>query len=86
MVGIRGESGEESFDINVCTPKWLEQYIQRERFLFARHRLFVDRFDASQISGIVTRFIERCTGESWQEVAMKVSRLGHWEFEDCPIA
>jgi len=25
MVGPRGEPGEESLDIKVCTPKWLEQ-------------------------------------------------------------
>jgi len=84
MVGPRGEKGEESFDIDICTPKWLQQYIERERFLFARHRLFVNTFDVLEITRIVTRFIERCSGASWDEVAVKVSRLGHWEFEDCP--
>lgn len=82
MVGPRGEPGEESLDIKVCTPKWLEEYVLRERFLFTRHRLFVERFDVEQIVTVITRFVERCNGESWQEVGIKLSSLGEWEFED----
>jgi hypothetical protein len=28
------------------------------------------------------RLVERCSGATWQEIAVKVSRIGYWEFED----
>lgn len=82
MVGPKGTKGEESFDIRVCSPKWLEQYVEREAFLFGTHYLFVARYDVTEITKLITRFIDRCTGDSWEEVARKVSRIGYWEFED----
>jgi hypothetical protein len=28
------------------------------------------------------RRVANCEGDTWQQVALKVGRLGHWEFED----
>jgi hypothetical protein len=33
---------------------------------------------------VIRKFIERSSGESWDEVALKVARIGFWEFEDYP--
>jgi Immunity protein 8 len=45
MVGPRGGQGEESFDIGVCTPKWLADRCGREGFVVGRHYLVVSRYD-----------------------------------------
>lgn len=82
MVGPKHGEGEESFDINVCTPKWLAEACQREGFVIGRHYLIVARYDVPQIKKLVVELIERCDGNSWQEVAEKVGRIGFWEFED----
>ena len=82
MVGPREGKGEESFDINVCTPKWLEEQVAREGFVLGSHRLFVEAYDPALIRGIITRLIERYSGDSWQDVAVKISRVGQWEFEE----
>ncbi len=82
MVGPRGGEGEESFDINVCTPRWLEEQVEREGFVFGTHRLFVKTYDSVQIKNLITKFIERYSGDSWREVAEKISRMARWEFED----
>lgn len=37
MVGPGGGPGEESFDIGVCTPKWLADRSQQEGFAVGRH-------------------------------------------------
>ncbi len=82
MVGPRGGEGEESFDINVCTPQWLAERIEREGFAFGTHRLFVPNYDPVQIKKLINKFIERYSGKTWREVAVKISRIGRWEFED----
>jgi Immunity protein 8 len=82
MVGPRGGDGEDSFDINVCSPKWLEEQVERHGFVLGRHYLFVPEYDPAKIRKIITKHIERFTGDSWKEVAEKVSRIGFWEFED----
>jgi hypothetical protein len=82
VVGPRGDEGEESFDINVCTPLWLEEQVEREGFVLGTHRLFVKTYDTAQIKELITKFIERYSGDSWQDVAEKISRIGHWESEE----
>ena len=82
MVGPRGAEGEESFDIKVCSSKWLAQQVNEEGFVWGRHYLFVDHFDPARIEKIITKFVERCSGETWEEVARKLGRLAYWEFED----
>jgi len=82
LIGPRGTEGDESFDIKVCTPQWLELEIERRRFLIGRHYLFVGDYRPEFIRATLTRFIEHCSGDSWQEVAKKISRIAYWEFED----
>jgi hypothetical protein len=84
MVGQRGSEGEESFDILVCSVKWLEERLAKDGFLFGRHYLFVPAFDGKKIKGLLTKMIEPHTSNTWTEVARKIGRLGLWEFEDYP--
>jgi hypothetical protein len=81
MVGPRGQDGEESFDINVCTPQWLTERVEREGFVLGMHHLFVAIFDPVEIRALIAKLMERYSGNSWREVADKLSRVGQWEFE-----
>lgn len=82
IVGPKDQPGEESFDIQVCTPNWLLQHCGREEIIIGRHFLIVFEYNYERIKRTIVEFCERCTGDTWQEVAEKVSRLGYWEFED----
>ena len=82
MVGPYGEKGEESFDLYVCTPAWIAEKCERDGFVKGRHLLIVPGFNPDFIRALIVKFVERCEGDSWKEVAEKVSRIGHWEFED----
>jgi len=86
MVGPEGGEGEESFDIGVCTPKWLAKKCEQEGFVVGRHYLVVERYDPPRLRTLITELIEKCEGNSWQEVGEKVGRIGHWEFEDYKLA
>ena len=82
MVGPNTGEGEESFDIQVCTPKRLEEICEKQGFVVGRHHLIVCRYDVGYIKKLITRLIENCEGNSWPEVAEKVGRIGYWEYED----
>ena len=82
VAGPHDGEGEESFDIEVVTPAHLSRRLSRSGPMSGRHLLLVDRFNADEIERWLERAVAACTGASWREVAKKLSRIGHWEFED----
>ena len=82
LVGPSDEEGEESFDIEVCTPKWLSENYKREDIIIGRHLLIVFNFNFDRIFQKIKSFVENCNGDTWGEIAEKVGRIGKWEFED----
>ena len=82
IVGPQGLPGEESFNIEVCTPKWLEGICGEDDVIMGRHRLIVRYYNYGRIVDFIKRYLRGCSGENWKEVGEKVARLGHWEFED----
>ena len=82
MVGPEGEEGEESFDIEVCTPKWLEETYGLTDVAIGRHHLIFQEYNYERIIRTITDFLQLCSGKDWNEIAEKVARLGKWEFED----
>jgi hypothetical protein len=81
MVGPLGAPGEESFEIMVCTPDWFAEQMQ-DRIVSGRHYLFVSAYSYEEICNYLLTFCASCDGDSWQEAAQKLGRLGKWEFED----
>jgi hypothetical protein len=82
MVGPLDGEGEESFDIIVCTPKWLVEKYGPSEVLLGLHKLIVIKYDYRRLRGFIEKYLMRCTGSTWEEVAHKVNLLGQWEFED----
>jgi len=82
MVGVRGEDGEESFDVQVCTLKWLEDKYAEDDVIIARHMLIVQKYNYQGLLTTIHKFLQHCHGDTWRDVALKISRLGQWEFED----
>lgn len=82
IVGLKDTQGEESFDIQVCTPQWFLSNLKKDDVIPGRHFLFVLEYNFDRIFRRIKELIESCSGNNWQEIAEKVSRIGHWEFED----
>lgn len=74
--------GEESFDIFVCTPSWLERNLAEESVVSGRHYLFMKRHDLRVLRAYLNKCAQQCDGATWSEVALKLGRFGKWEFED----
>ena len=79
LVGPCDEDGEESFDVVVCSPQWLQQ---QDHPVMGRHHLVVRTYQYADLVAFVESYLEGCAGTDWQDVARMVGRLGHWEFED----
>lgn len=81
MIGPEDEEGEESFDIEVCTPAWIEKNLGLDEVLVGQHYLIVRDYNYQKIVLSIEKFLQDCSGKNWNEVSRKVSRLGFWEFE-----
>ena len=81
MVGPMDGQGEESFEVLVCTPKWLSENNSSSDILLGLHKLIVFKYDYARLQQFIEKYLMRCSGENWQEVAQKLSLLGQWEFE-----
>jgi hypothetical protein len=82
IVGPKGTITEESFDIEVCTPKWLLDKYDEDELILGRNKLIVFKFNMDRISSRIKKLFENCAGKDWNEIAIKLSRIGHWEFEN----
>jgi len=81
MIGPRDREGEESFDIIVCTPKWLTEKYGPSDVLLGLHKLIVFKYDYRRLRGFIENFLMHCSGSTWKEVGQKLNLLGQWEFE-----
>ena len=79
MIGADDSEGEDIFNIEVCTPEWLRSHWSNESILMGR--LIVLEYDLNRIIAYISDYCGRCQGESWNEVAVKLAKLGAWEFE-----
>lgn len=85
IVGIKGEKGGDSFNIEVCTPKWLLENNNSDDIIFGRHKLIVFEYNIERIIKLITKHCESCEGNNWEEIANKIARIALWEFEDYQI-
>ena len=82
FIGPDGAEGFESFDVVVCTPDWIKQNVARDEILLGRHHAIVQEYDYGRLIQRIEKYLLHCTGDTWEEIAIKVGRLGQWEFED----
>ena len=82
MAGPVGRDGEESFDVVVCTARWIGQHLGTDGILVVRHYVVVDSYDYERLEAFLRHYVDQCSGTTWEEVAFRLGRLGKWEFED----
>ena len=82
FVGPKGEDWKESFDFEVCTPKFLLCKYKQEDILFGRHKVIVFEYNYHRIINHIEKLVGRYEGQDWNDLANKIARYGYWEFED----
>ncbi len=81
-IGPDNQDGSELFGVTVCTPQWLSRKYGKTDVIIGRHYLIVFEYDFDRIMERIRSYVQNCQGENWNEIAQKVGRLAHWEFED----
>lgn len=74
--------GDESFDLVYCSPSWLAAAIDRVGPVLGRHHLCANTYDWSTAERLLTARVEAESANSWHELALRLGRIGRWEFED----
>jgi len=82
MAGPSDSEGEESFDFILCSPEWLAQELRPNDVLIGRHHLIVREYNYGAVLRFLEDYCKQCVGNTWEEVALQLGRLGKWEFED----
>lgn len=82
MFGPEASEGEESFDMIVCTPEWLANELKLMKIISGRYHIIVDEYDFEKIISFLDAYGRQCVGSTWRDVALQLSRIGKWEFED----
>ena len=81
-VGPQDHPGEESFDVLICTPAWLQGIALENGPQIGRHHLIVAEIDLPIVQNFLSRAVEQLDEASWEGLAEKIGRIGSWEFED----
>lgn len=74
-IGINATAGD-NFLLHVITPS------QQVGSQPAKYTLVVDHFNIQTILADVQNMLEQCQGNSWEEVAQKLSQFMQWEFDN----
>ncbi len=82
MVGPEDGLGEESFDIQVCTPMWFLTTLKQNDVIPGKYFIIVLEYNYERIYNKIKYLIEAYSADSWNELAEKIATLGHWEFEN----
>jgi len=81
-VGIKGKPGGDLFGVEICTPKWLLDNYNENEIILGVDKLIVFKYDIEKILSRIRALFDGCSGNTWEEIAIKLSRIGHWEFEN----
>lgn len=84
-IGPEGGEAADTFSFEVCTPEWLVDQHENQGspdVVLGAHKLLVFSYDLGQIRAFLSRYCERCVGETWPKIAERLSRIGAWEFTD----
>lgn len=82
IVGTMDEDGGESFDLTICTPNWLKERCTHENVVWGENLLIVSRFDYQFILKEIEKKISKVVGSNWNSLAIQLSKLAAWEFEN----
>jgi Immunity protein 8 len=80
-IGPADAEGGELFYFDVLTPAWLEANPPPKGFEFVR-AVVVNRWDYDTVHRAIADRCSHTEGTDWEEIATKLSRVAHWEFED----
>jgi hypothetical protein len=81
-IGILNKEGGDLFNVMVCTPKWFSENYKSVKIIFGLHFIFMFEYEYTILYNMILNYINNIEEETWDGIALKLSYLGKWEFED----
>ncbi|MEC7782658.1 MAG: immunity 8 family protein [Bacteroidota bacterium] len=82
-IGPLNGEGQEIFNFQILTPKFLlSNMLKHKPAIFPRGLIIVKEYDYKMIYSFIEDYISKIEESDWRTIAMKISRIGRWEFED----
>ncbi len=81
-VGPVGGDGHEPFGVRVCTPQWLMRQRARDDVIVGWGTVLVNHYDPVELQQAIRAFVAQWEAPTWHELALRVARLGSWEFDE----
>ena len=81
MIGPEGTPGEEAFDTIVCSRDWMAVHTATPN-LVVDHKIVVNNYDYQKLFHQIQGFCQSQEGNTWQDLALKLNKIGKWEFAD----
>ncbi len=82
MIGPEGSEASESFDLIICNDKWIVQECAANGFVFERFLFIMNDFNLDMFKKKIEDICKSSSGNSWEEISSKLSRIAKYEFED----
>ena len=73
--------GSERFDISVCTPKWISDNLKNNDCKMGHGMLILREYSYDLIVGNIQCYVEKCVGNTVDDVLRRIGLLGEWESE-----
>ncbi|MFC5701471.1 Imm8 family immunity protein [Cohnella faecalis] len=81
-IGTKESSACDNFDFTVISPKALDRKLNTTNLINGRACFIVKDFDIKLLKERIDDIISNCLGETWEEIAQKLSPYFYWEYEN----
>jgi Immunity protein 8 len=86
-IGIDGEVSSDVFDLVVCSPAgFAEKLLKSVPIASGWHRVFMQQYDFKVLRNWLDKVLAASEGETWEDIAAKLSHIALWEWETYPPA
>lgn len=81
-VGIEGGGeGADTFQVSVCTPKWILENIKEDDPMIGHGMLIISSYSYDRMVDHIKSYVKMCAGNTIDDVMRRVGFLGEWEYE-----
>jgi len=88
-IGPKDESGADIFQIEICSPEWLEAHLgtsvelvcERPFFWTKRPFLVAQKYSYGDLISFVDEFLSEINGAAWEDLAREINKFALGEFD-----
>ena len=81
-IGPNSGAGEDYFEVFVASTRYLAQLDSAQAPAFLRHVIVAPDYNVPAAVALIEKYVSVLDEPSWAELAIKLSRVLRWEFED----